>query len=70
MGALLACYGADSAAFEGLFGQIMVQLSGFDRFYTFVDGVFDLTAVVYYLSMIAVFLFLSVQSLEKRRWSE
>lgn len=70
VGALLACYGADSAAFEGLFGQIMVQLSVFDRFYTFVDGVFDLTAVVYYLSMIAVFLFLSVQSLEKRRWSE
>ena len=70
VGALLACYGADSVAFEGLFGKIMVQLSVFDRFYTFVDGVFDLTAVVYYLSMIAVFLFLSVQSLEKRRWSE
>ena len=48
----------------------MTQLSVFDRFNTFVDGVFDLTAVVYYVSMSAVFLFLSVQALEKRRWSE
>ena len=33
------------------------------------DGVFDLTAVVYYLSVIAVALFLTVQTMEKRRWS-
>jgi len=35
-----------------------------------VDGVFDLTAIVYYLSIIGVFLFLTVQSMEKRRWNE
>lgn len=70
VGVLLGWYAFDSSAFEGLFGQIMTQLSVFDRFYTFVDGVFDLTAVVYDVSMSAVFLFLSVQALEKRRWSE
>ena len=32
--------------------------------------VFDVTAIVYYLSVTGFFLFLSVQSLEKRRWSE
>ena len=37
-------------------------------FHSFVDGVFDLTAVVYDLSVTGVFL--SVQALEKRRWSE
>ena len=50
--------------------DIMDQLSVFDRFDSFVDGVFDLTAVVYDLSVTGVFLFLSVQALEKRRWSE
>ena len=38
--------------------------------HSFVDGVFDLTAVVYDLSVTGVFLFRSVQALEKRRWSE
>ena len=60
---------ADPGAFEGLFPYLMKQLSLFDRFQTFVSGVFDLTAVVYYLSVIVFFLFLSVQSLEKRRYN-
>lgn len=63
-------YRADSAAFSGLFGKMLESISVFDRFSTFVDGVFDLTAVVYYLSIIGVFLFLTVQSMEKRRWGE
>ncbi len=57
------------ASLEGLVPSIMKQLSVFDRFYTFVDGVFDITALVYYLMVIMVFGFLTVQSLEKRRWS-
>ena len=48
----------------------MTTLSLFERFYVFVNGVFDMTAIVYYLTVIALFLFLSVQALEKRRWNE
>ena len=59
----------DSTKFEGLLPGIMTKLSLFDRFSTFVNGVFDLTAVVYYASVIVFFLFLSVQSLEKRRYN-
>lgn len=69
-GALLVYYARSSTAFEGLFAEIMENLSLFERFYGFVDGVFDLTSVVYFISVIAFFLFLSVQSMEKRRWSE
>lgn len=69
-GSLYLWYSQDSSAFSGLFSDIMNQLSVFDRFDSFVDGVFDLTAVVYDLSVTGVFLFLSVQALEKRRWSE
>ena len=68
-GALIAGWIFASDRFAGLFGQIMESLSVFERFYTFIDGVFDLTAVVYYLSAIAVALFLTVQTMEKRRWS-
>ena len=67
---LIGGYLWDSSRFEGLFSQIISQLSLFARFYTIVNGVFDVTAIVYYLSVTGFFLFLSVQSLEKRRWSE
>ena len=35
-----------------------------------INGIFDFTSVVYYLSLCGVFLFLAVQALEKRRWNE
>ena len=57
------------SAFEGLLPSVMKQLSLFERFSGFVNGVFDLTAVIYDLSVIVFFLFLSVQSLEKRRYN-
>lgn len=62
-------YLVDSTLFEGLLPRIMTRLSLFEQFYRFVNGVFDLTAIVYYLTVIVFFLFLSVQSLEKRRYN-
>lgn len=59
----------DNTLFEGLLPRVMAQLSLFERFFTFVNGIFDLTAVVYYLTVTAFFLFLTVQSLEKRRYN-
>lgn len=35
----------------------------------FADSVFSVSDVVYFVSIIAIFVFLSVRSLEKRRWS-
>ena len=70
IGGLYLWYQADSTAFSGLFAKIMEALSVFDRFETFVEGIFDLNCVVYYLSITGVCLFLTVQSMEKRRWSE
>lgn len=68
--ALLVFYMIDGPSFSGLFPNLMKELSLFQRFFNFIDGVFDLTSVVYLLSVTGLFLFLSVQSLEKRRWSE
>lgn len=56
-------------SFEGLLPNMMKKLSLFDRFSTFVNGVFDLGGLVFYGSVIAFGLFLTVQSLEKRRYN-
>ena len=66
---LFVAYLTASDAFAGLFGKLADGLSVFERFYVFANGVFDLTAVLYFLSVIAITLFLAVQSMEKRRWS-
>ena len=68
-GAVLILYLADPEAFSGLLPSVMKTLSLFERFYVFVNGVFDLTAIVYFVTFAAFFLFLSVQSLEKRRYN-
>ena len=65
----IAAFYMDVTKFEGLLPKIVTKLSLFERFYSFVNGVFDLTAVVYYVTFAAFFLFLSVQSLEKRRYN-
>ena len=70
VGALCIAYFTKQDLFSGLFPSIMEKLSVFERFDSFVDGILDLTAVVYYLSISGVCVFLTVQTLEKRRWSE
>ena len=69
MAIVAAFYFIDESKLEGLIPEVMKVLSLFDRFETFVNGIFDLTAIVYFVSIIVFFLFLSVQSLEKRRYN-
>ena len=69
MGSLIVAYFVNSSAFEGLLPDIMTKLSLFRQFNSFVNGAFDLTAIVYYVSVMGFFLFLSVQSMEKRRYN-
>ena len=44
-------------------------LSLADRFNNFINQIFDLSAIVYYITFSAVFVFLSAQAVQKRRWS-
>lgn len=53
----------------GLFPKIMQEISVFERFYVFINGTCDITAFVYFISVIAVFVYFTVQSLERRRWN-
>lgn len=50
---------------KGFFGAINVE----ERITEFANPVFSVVNVIYFLSAAAAFLFLSVRSLEKRRWA-
>ena len=62
----------------GLFSSLIAKewirvtlswISVIGRFNNFSSGVFDVAAIVYFSSLIFVFLFLTVRVYEKRRWS-
>ena len=68
-GAMLVMYLIDPGLFGGMIADILQGICVFSRMTGFINGVFDFQAVVYFLSVIGLFLFLTVQSMEKRRWS-
>lgn len=70
LAANLMVYAWRPELFEGLFATVMRKLSLFDRFYVFITGVFDWTAIVYDATVAVFFLVMTVQVMEKRRWSE
>ncbi len=67
--ALMIASSVFAASIENEILRIVVKwFSVMDRFYNFQRGIFDFTAIIYYLSIITVFLFLTVRIYEKRRW--
>lgn len=67
--AAIAAYLIDSTMFES---SVKDFLSIFDitgHFDNFTNGILDLQGLVYFLSIIVIFVFLTVQSMKKRRWS-
>ena len=62
-------YVVNSELYASAFPKMLEYLALFDRYYAFLGGIFDVGAVVYYLSFAVFFIFLTVQSFDKRRWS-
>lgn len=67
--AAVIVYLVDATKLENMLPQVMNRISLFSRFSVFVNGIFDVTGLVYFISVIFFFLFLCVQSLEKRRYN-
>ena len=67
--ALTALYFLKNEWFENAFPNMLSSCALFVRFERFATGIFDLGSVVYYLTVIGLFLFFTVLSLEKRRWN-
>ena len=59
-------FAADSVG--GVGGSVLREISMVLQFEDFTRGVLNLRGVVYYASIIVVFLFMAAQSLEFRRW--
>ncbi len=59
----------DKSAFEGLAARWLSKLAFFDKLDSFFYGKLDITVIIFYLSIIVFFLFLTSQAVEKKRWS-
>lgn len=55
--------------FVGLLPTIVSKISLFDHFSVFVNGTFDLNGIVYYITLLIFFVYLTIQSMEKRRYN-
>lgn len=67
--ALFILYNVKQSLFEGGIQKVLGIFNISGHFDNFVNGIMDIGSIVYFLSIIGVFLFLTVQSIQKRRWS-
>lgn len=75
LGVLLVLYLMSSSLLESLINipwivSVLEWFSVYERFTPFSQGVLGITQIFYYLSFAAVFIFLTVRTVERRRWSE
>lgn len=66
---LIILYAVKSSLFEGAITKVLKVFDIDSHFRSFINGTFDLTAILYFISVMFMFEFLTVQSLRKRRWS-
>jgi len=59
----------DDSFFEGFIGRVFKWFSLLDRYNDFQLGLLSLSPIVYYITFSAAFIFLTVRTLEKKRWS-
>jgi ABC-2 type transport system permease protein len=67
--AVLYFIGSAGGNISGAVGDILSYISLSSHFPAFMAGIIDTQAIIYYLSVIALFLFLTVRSIETGRWS-
>ena len=67
--ALGVAYFLNKTSFDSAFQKVLLKCSLFERLMNFINGMFDMTTIIYYLSVIFLFLFFTVQVMEKRRWN-
>jgi len=62
-----------SGAFSGAIPNVFIRyaldfVSIFSRFQAFTYGIFDISSIIYYASIVVIFLFLTIRIYEMRRW--
>ena len=66
---LAVIYFVKPSVFEGGIQKILEVFDLSGHFSNFTNSIRDVTGIVYFLSVIAVCLFLTIQSIQKRRWN-
>ncbi|BCN29816.1 ABC transporter permease subunit [Anaeromicropila herbilytica] len=67
--ALAVVYFVKPSFFDGSVVKFFKWFSVIDRYDNFSLGILDLTSIIYYITLIILFLVLTVQAIKKRRWS-
>ncbi len=61
-------YLVKSSLFEGLIAKLMLVLCLNSHYDNFINGYFEVDAILYYLSVVVLCLVIAVQMLQKRKW--
>ena len=67
--ALVIAYFVDSTLLEGKIQDFLAVFGLSGHLNNFIYGILDLNGIIYYLSVVVLCLFFTVQSLQKRRWN-
>lgn len=67
--ALVIVYVVKSSIFQGGIQKVLNVFNLSGHYDNFTNGVFDVTGIVYFISVITICLFLTMQSIQKRRWN-
>ncbi len=67
--ALIVMYLLFTDKFDGLLGNFLSSISITDRYTNFTLGVFDISALVYYVSVCFLFVFITIQRIKKKRYN-
>lgn len=59
----------NTEAFDNLLGNTLSSISIVDRYNNFTLGIFDVSALIYYLSVCFLFVFITIQRIKKKRWN-
>ncbi|MBU3184633.1 ABC transporter permease [Clostridium estertheticum] len=65
----IGIYLSKKELFDGMIQKVFQWLSLIKRYDLFSQGILSLNSVVYYLSFIVAFVFLTIRMVDKRRWS-
>lgn len=66
---LIGIYVLQSSLLEGSLANVLEIFNLTNRFYTLSQDLLDFNSIVYFLAVIIFFLYLTTQSIQKRRWS-
>ena len=68
LGGLITAFAINRQWFDGSLAKVFGWLSVQSRFSLFRYGIVDISSYVYFLSMIFLFVFLTIHAIKKRRW--